>query len=318
MTNGPHPAASTDVSAAISVENLVVRYGETTAVDGVSFVAQGGQVTALLGPNGAGKTSTIETLEGYRSPTLGAVRVLGLDPIADHRRLVPSIGVMLQQGGVYPGIRPLEALRLFASYYQNPLDPEELLNQIGLTHRHRTTWRRLSGGEQQRLSLALAVIGRPRVVFLDEPTAGLDVDGRHLVHKIVTDLRAGGVAVLLATHDLAEAEALADRVVIIDHGQVVIDGTLSEVLAGTAAEIRFSAPPGLDSAALATHLGEPTVSVHELSPGQYLVEAAPDPATIAALTNWLASQGAALGDLRAGRQRLEDVFMRLTTEDSVQ
>ncbi|QGG96722.1 ABC transporter ATP-binding protein [Actinomarinicola tropica] len=300
-----------DPPAAVEVDELVVRYGELTAVDHLSFRADAGQVTALLGPNGAGKTSTIETAEGYRRPAAGRVRVLGLDPVADHAEVVRSLGIMLQRGGVYPGIRPLEAIELFAAYYDEPLDPRALLERVGLGDRQSTTWRRLSGGEQQRLSLALALVGRPRVVVLDEPTAGLDVTGRQLVHRIVGELRDDGVAVLLATHDLADAEALADHVVIIDHGVAVADGPLDRILSGEGDEIRFTSTPGLDVDALGGHLGAP---VEEVRPGTYLARRAPDPAAVAALTAWLAERGAALGELRAGRQRLEDVFVRLTAE----
>lgn len=299
--------------AAVEVDELVVRYGDLTAVDRVSLRAAPGRVTALLGPNGAGKTSTIETIEGFRRPSSGTVRVLGLDPRRDHERVVDSLGIMLQSGGVYTGIRAGEALELFASYYDDPLDPQALLERVGLATRYATTWRRLSGGEQQRLSLALALVGRPRVVILDEPTAGLDIDGRRLVHEVIREQRADGVAVLLATHDLADAEALADQVVIVDRGRVVADGPLAEVLAGDGDRIRFTAAPGLDTDALAAHLGATT---HEDAAGSYVVERAPDAQAIAALTTWLAEQGVALGELRAGRQRLEDVFVRLTQAGS--
>lgn len=176
---------------AIEVDDLVIRYGELVAVDRVSFTVAPGTICALLGPNGAGKTSTVETLEGYRRPSSGAVRVLGLDPVADHTALTARIGVMLQQGGVYTAMRPPDALRLFASYYDDPADPDELLDRVGLADRRRTTFRNLSGGEQQRLSLALALVGRPQVAFLDEPTAGIDPAGRQLIRSVVADLRAG-------------------------------------------------------------------------------------------------------------------------------
>ena len=306
--------ASGVVDAAVEVRDLTIRYGDLVAVDGVSFDAAAGAVTALLGPNGAGKTSTIETVEGYRVPASGSVRVLGLDPRADRHQVVPTLGVMLQDGGVYPGIRASEAIELFAAYYDDPLSPSDLLDRVGLAGRARTTYRRLSGGEKQRLSLALALVGRPRVVVLDEPTAGLDVEGRRLVHDIVDELRRDGVAVLLATHDLADAEVQADHVVIIDHGRVVADGPLREVLAGTGDEIRFSSMPGLDVADLSTQLGG---SATETAPGEYLVAAAPDPANIARLAGWLADHDAALGDLRAGRQRLDEVFTRLTRHDRI-
>jgi len=298
---------------AVEVDRLVVRHGAVVAVDGLSMTAEAGQVTVLLGPNGAGKTSTLEVLEGYRRPDAGSVRVLGLDPVADHAALVPRIGVMLQRGGVYPGIRAGEAVRLFASYVRDPLDAGELLARVGLAGKERRTWRQLSGGEQQRLSLALALVGRPEVAFLDEPTAGVDLDGRQLVRAVVRDLAAQGVAVVLTTHELDEAERLADRVVIVDHGRVVAAGSLRDVLEAEArAEVRFTARPGLDVAALAAALG---AAVSEDEPGEYRVAAAGTPALVAALTGWLAERDLALGDLRAGRHRLEDVVLRLTRRE---
>ena len=299
---------------AIEVDGLVVRYGDLTAVDQVSFGVPRGSVTALLGPNGAGKTSTVETLEGYRRPTAGTVRVLGLDPVSQHRALAPRIGVMLQSGGVYTGIRPLEALRLFASYFDDPVDPVELLELVGLTDRTRSTWRSLSGGEQQRLSLALALVGRPDVAFLDEPTAGVDPAGRQVIRRIIARLRDAGVTVLLTSHDLDEVERLADRVVILDRGVVLADGTPTELMrSGHGDDVRFGAPVGLDTVALSTRLG---VVVAELSPGEYRIEGPGTPATIATLTAWLAENDLPLADLRAGRQRLEDVFLRLTADSA--
>jgi ABC-2 type transport system ATP-binding protein len=298
--------------AAVDVSGLVVRYGSLVAVDGVSFSADAGEVVAMLGPNGAGKTTTIETLEGYRSPTTGTVRVLGLDPVRDHARLTPRIGVMLQRGGVYPGIRAGEAVRLFAAYYDDPVDPEELLARVGLERQRSTMWRHLSGGEQQRLSLALALVGRPEVAFLDEPTAGVDVAGRQVVRRIIRELAAGGACVLLATHELEEVERVADRVVIVDRGRLLASGTPAELAgqdAGSA--ISFGAPPGVDTAALSERLGAP---VAEVAPGEYRVDAAASPATVATLTAWLAEHDLPLADLHAGRQRLEDVFLRLTEE----
>jgi ABC-2 type transport system ATP-binding protein len=194
--------------AAVEVDELVVRYDDVVAVDGLSFTAARGEIVALLGPNGAGKTSTVETLEGFRRPSGGSVRVLGLDPVADHARVVDRIGVMLQQGGVYTAMRPPEALRLFASYYDDPADPDELLHRVGLDAQRGTPWRHLSGGEKQRLSLALALVGRPAVAFLDEPTAGIDPAGRQTIRSLVAELRGEDVCVLLTTHDLDEGEYL--------------------------------------------------------------------------------------------------------------
>jgi ABC-2 type transport system ATP-binding protein len=226
---------------------------------------------------------------------------------------------MLQRGGVYPSMGPAEAARLFASYYADPEDPERLLSRLGLAGAvARTPWRRLSGGEQQRLSLALALIGRPEVAFLDEPTAGVDAHGRQIIRAVVAELRAAGVCVLLTTHELDEAERMADRVVIIDGGRVVAAGTPGQLTASAAAttpteEIRFAAPPGLDTASLGGRLA---ADVREESPGEYRVAAPGRPATVAELTAWLADHDIPLLDLRAGRQRLEDVFLRLTAGDA--
>ena len=296
----------------IDVSGLVVRYpAGVVAVDGLTFTAEAGEVVALLGPNGAGKTTTVETLEGYKSPTSGAVRVLGLDPVRDHARLTPRIGVMLQKGGVYPGIRPVEALRLFAAFYEAPEDPVRLLDRLGLASVARTPWRRLSGGEQQRLSLALALVGRPEVAFLDEPTAGVDVSGRQIIREVIAELRARGCCILLATHELDEVERVADRVVIVDHGRLLAEGTPAELMSSTVrTTIDFGAPAGLDTAALSAALGAPVV---ETRPGEYSVATEPAPATVAKLTAWLAEHDLPLGDLRAGRQSLEDVFLRLTS-----
>jgi ABC-2 type transport system ATP-binding protein len=299
---------------AIDVTGLVVRYGPVLAVDGIDLCANAGQVVALLGPNGAGKTSTVETLEGYRRRAEGEVRVLGLDPETDHRALTRRIGVMLQRGGVYPAMAPREALRLFASFYENPEDPDDLLARMGLEAVARRPWRRLSGGEQQRLSLALALVGRPEVAFLDEPTAGVDPQGRLAIRRVIADLRDAGVCVLLTTHELEEAERLADRIVILDHGKVAAAGSAAELMAsGRSEEVRFAAPAGLDVAALSRRLGAP---VREAQPGEYVLAAPGEPSIVAALTAWLAEQDLPLADLRVGRQKLEDVFLRLTGDSA--
>ncbi len=295
---------------AIEVEDLHVRFGAVRAVSGVSFSVEKGEVVTLLGPNGAGKTTTVETLEGYRTPTAGRVRVLGLDPGADHRALVGRVGVMLQSGGVYPGIRPIEALELFASYYDSAENPRLLLERVGLGHVRTTTYRRLSGGEQQRLSLALALVGQPEVAFLDEPTAGIDVNGRQLIRDVIRELRQNGTTVLLTTHDLEEAERTSDRIVIIDKGRLVACGTAAQLLESSGADsFQFAAAAGLDTADLGRALGG---FVDQTSPGEYRVDLPPTPHNVAALTTWLATNDVVLGDLRAGRQRLEDVFLRLT------
>jgi ABC-2 type transport system ATP-binding protein len=299
--------------AAVEVLDLTIRYGELIAVDGLTFSVEAGQVLALLGPNGAGKTSTVEALEGYRTPAAGTLRVLGFDPVHDHGALTERVGIMLQGRGLHPGLRPAEVLRQHAAFYSQPLDPEALLERFGLTERRATACRHLSGGEQQRLSLALAVIGRPAVVFLDEPTAGIDPAGRHNVHGAVAQLRDDGACVVLTTHDLEEAERLADQVVIVDRGRLVAAGTPAELRgSGDGDEIRFGAPPGIDTVALGAHLHG---RVAEVRPGEYVAEVAASPSAVAALTAWLADRDLPIADLRAGRQRLEDVFLRLTGDD---
>jgi ABC-2 type transport system ATP-binding protein len=295
---------------AISCHDLVVRYGTRTAVDGLSLQAEHGQVLALLGPNGAGKTSTVETLEGYRRPASGTVRVLGLDPTAEHRALVARMGVMLQRGGVYPVMGARRALRLFARYYSDPEDPDALLELVGLGAVASTPWRRLSGGEQQRLSLALALVGRPEVVFLDEPTAGVDPEGRLAIREVIGALKARGVCVVLTTHELPEAERLADEVVILAGGRAVARGTVAELAAaGPGPAIRFGAPAGVDVAALAIAVGAAPGDVTEERPGQYTVKGESSAGRVAAVAAWLDAQKLPLADLRTGSGSLEDAYL---------
>ncbi len=298
---------------AVQCRDLVVRYGSTTAVDGLTLTAHHGQVLALLGPNGAGKTSTVETLEGYRRATQGTVRVLGLDPVSDHRHVVARMGVMLQRGGVYPVMGPRRALALFADYYDDPEDPEALLELVGLGAVARTPWRRLSGGEQQRLSLALAIVGRPEVVFLDEPTAGVDPEGRLAVRRVITELRDRGACVVLTTHELAEAERVADDVVIIAGGRAVAEGTVAELAAaGGEGGIRFEGPAALDVAGLSATLGAEAGTVTEERPGEYRVDGPATATRLALLARWMEDRDLPLTELRAGRRSLEEIYLRVT------
>jgi ABC-2 type transport system ATP-binding protein len=297
---------------AVDIRGLVKRYGDRTAVNGLSLTAPAGQVTAILGPNGAGKTTTIEVCEGYRRPDGGQVTVLGRDPVRDARALRPRVGVMLQAGGVPTAARAGEYLRVMARFYARPLDPAELLARLGLESAGRTPYRRLSGGQQQRLSLAAAIIGRPELVFLDEPTAGLDPQARHATWDLVEGLRAEGTTVILATHYMEEAERLADQVVIVDHGQVAAAGSPRE-LCGSAGQLRFRAEPGLDADALLTAL--PADATAKESPaGHYLVEVRGpvDPRLVAAVTAWCAERGVLAQSLRIESRTLEDVFLELT------
>ncbi len=297
---------------AVTCDGLVVRYGRVTAVDGLSLSARRGQVLAVLGPNGAGKTSTVETLEGYRRATGGRVRVLGLDPVADHRALVGRMGVMLQRGGVYPTMAPRQALHLFARYYDRPRDPDALLDLVALGPVATTPWRRLSGGEQQRLSLALALVGRPEVLFLDEPTAGVDPEGRLAIRQVVADERSRGTCVVLTTHELPEAEHLADHVVIVARGRVVASGTPAQLAASAGGEaVRFVAPAGLDVTELAAALGPAAGGVAEAAPGHYEVAGPATPATVAAVAAWLDRQGLPVQGLRTSAATLEEAYLQL-------
>jgi ABC-2 type transport system ATP-binding protein len=293
---------------ALELTTLVKRYGETTAVDGLSLTAHRGEVTALLGPNGAGKTSTIEICEGFRPYDSGEVRVLGLAP-AD-KAVKPRIGVMPQTGGVPGTAKAWEFLKLMASFHADPIDPAALMDRLGLTEHARTPYRRLSGGQQQRLSLAAALVGRPELIFLDEPTAGLDPQARHVTWDLIRDLRAAGVSVLLTTHYMDEAEQLADQVVIIDRGRVVAQGT-PEQLTGAERQLRFRARGGLGLDELLSAL--PDGSAAKESPtGHYLIEGNIQPELLATVTAWCAAHGVMAEDLRIERRTLEDVFLELT------
>ena len=298
--------------SAVQVSGLVKRYGSVLAVNDVSFTAARGAVTAVLGPNGAGKTTTLETCEGFRRADSGSVRVLGRDPAADGRELQPRIGVMLQSGGIYPGARCAEMLHLVASFCANPLRPEALLDRLGLSPVAGTSYRRLSGGQQQRLGLAMAIVGRPELVFLDEPTAGLDPQARRGTWELIADLRRDGVSVLLSTHYMEEAERLADWVVIVDAGRVVASGTPYELTSGGAErQLRFRAPPGLELDQLLGALPIGTAAKESPS-GHYVLEGDIDPAFLASVTAWCASHGVFADDLRVEQRTLEDVFLELT------
>jgi len=311
---------------AIVVRDLVKRYGQRTALHGISLAVAPGELFALLGPNGAGKTTTVEVLEGFRRPDGGSARVLGLDPVRGAERLRPQIGVMLQEPGLYPLLKPPEIIRLFAAYY--PAfgsgggsgstgwlafgSAEDLLARVGLDDPAvlRTPFRRLSRGERQRVSLAVALVGRPRLVFLDEPTAGLDPAARARTDALMGELRAVGVTILLTTHDLVQAEQLADRVGIIDAGRIVALGTPAELL-GSADRLRFVAPPGLALAELSAELG---VAMSEEGPGTYVIDAPVSSGLVAALASALAGRDVLAREIRVGPGSLEALFLRLTSE----
>ncbi|MFH0244883.1 ABC transporter ATP-binding protein [Streptomyces sp. HK10] len=302
-------------TAAVEVAGLVKRYGSRTAVDGLDLTVERGTVTAVLGPNGAGKTTTIETCEGYRRADAGTVRVLGLDPVADAAALRPRIGVMLQSGGVYPTVRAAEMLRHMAALHAHPLDTGALIERLGLAGCGRTPYRRLSGGQQQRLALAMAVVGRPELVFLDEPTAGLDPQARRSAWDLVRELRADGVTAVLSTHFMDEAETLADDVVIIDEGRVIARGTPEELCRGGAENtLSFTGRPGLDLASLLKAL-PPDTTAAETAPGSYRLTGTVDPQLLATVTSWCAQNGVMPDGIAVERRTLEDVFLDLTGKE---
>ncbi|MCX4646200.1 ABC transporter ATP-binding protein [Streptomyces sp. NPDC055059] len=295
----------------VRIQSLVKRYGTKTAVDGLDLEASAG-ITAVLGPNGAGKTTTIETCEGYRRPDAGTVRVLGLDPVAQSGELRPRLGVMLQSGGVYSGARADEMLRHVAKLHAHPLDVDALIERLGLGSCGRTTYRRLSGGQQQRLALAMAVVGRPELVFLDEPTAGLDPQARRATWDLVRDLRSDGVSVILTTHHMDEAEELSDDVAIIDAGRVIAQGSPEQLCRGGAENtLRFIGRPGLDVASLLKALPADSAAA-ELTSGSYRVSGKIDPQLLATVTSWCAQHGVMPDRISVERHTLEDVFLELT------
>jgi ABC-2 type transport system ATP-binding protein len=298
----------------VQIQALVKRYGPKTAVDGLDLVAGAG-ITAVLGPNGAGKTTTIETCEGYRRPDAGRVRVLGLDPVREASALRPRIGVMLQSGGVYSGARAEEMLRHVARLHAHPLDVDALIERLGLGSCGRTAYRRLSGGQQQRLALAMAVVGRPELVFLDEPTAGLDPQARRATWDLVRDLRADGVSVILTTHHMDEAEQLADDVAIVDAGRVIAQGSPEMLCRGGAENtLRFSGRPGLDVASLLEALPSGSGAA-EIVPGSYRVTGDVGPQLLATVTSWCAQHGVMPERIAVERHTLEDVFLELTGKE---
>lgn len=296
---------------AIVVEHFTKSYGTHRVVDQLTFTVHRGEIFALLGPNGAGKTTTIETLEGYRTVDEGSVRVLGLDPMREAHSLKPQIGVMLQQDGLYPGLTAREVLQLFASYFRHPQEVDPLLERVGLLADSKTRCRRLSGGQKRRLALAVTLVGNPSLVFLDEPTAGMDPQARLATWEIIRELKRNGATVLLTTHLMDEAERLADRVAIIDHGRLIALDTPGQLTGvQNATLVRFVAQAGLDCAQLAALPA--ATRAEEIRPGSYLIETEDAPSLIVELATWLREQNFTLTELRVGHGSLEDVFLRLT------
>jgi ABC-2 type transport system ATP-binding protein len=294
---------------ALEVSALVKSYGAVRVLDGISFCVARGEIFALLGANGAGKTSTVEILAGYRQRDGGRVSVLGLDPGTDARALAARVGIMLQEGGVPHGLSVREALGLYAAFYEDPFPVRELIRLVGLTHLERRGIRSLSGGERQRVSLAMAVIGRPELLFLDEPTAGMDAAARQATWGMIRDLVAAGTTIVLTTHYLREAEELAHRVGILHAGRMIaIDTPEALVRGGGRDSFSFSTATPVDRGWIEGALGLEVQAQN----GWYSVSAPATPLRIASLTAALAKEDVLLTGLRVGNASLEEAFLRLT------
>ena len=298
---------------ALKVDNVVKQFGDNTAVDGLTFSARRGELLALLGPNGAGKTTTIEMCEGFTTPTSGTIRVLGIDPVTHPQRVRDRIGIMLQGGGSYASLSVTEMLRLAASYNTNPHDPEWLIQLLGLEGVRKTTYRRLSGGQKQRLSLALAIIGRPELIFLDEPTAGMDAQSRLAVWEIIQAMKRDGTTVLLTTHLMDEAETLADDVVIIDHGKVVTQGSPVELTSHDEFPvISVHTDRALDVRPLNDELAHLGLNAEAVNPHRYRIRGTGSPAVVETLAHEAARQNVLIRELSVAHRDLEDVFLDIT------
>jgi len=298
-------------SPILQVENLVKRYGDVEAVRGVSFTVEEGEVFGLLGPNGAGKTTTVEILEGLRTPDGGHVSVCGLDPQQNPEALKHEIGAALQSTSLPDKLCVMEALRLFASFYKRRRNSEELLDRFGLKEKRSAFYNQLSGGQKQRLALAMALVNDPKVVFFDEPTAGLDPQVRREIYDIIEELKGGRKTIVMTTHYIEEAERLCDRVAIIDHGKVIALGSPRELKArsggATRIEVRLSKPES--NGTLKTLEG--VVDAREVD-GIYVIHSKRPPQTIVSMVKHLEAQGNELVGLEIATPSLEDVFIEMT------
>jgi len=303
------PVAATD--AVIRVTDLKKYYGEVRAVDGVSFEVRPGEIFGLLGPNGAGKTTTVEILEGLREPDGGEVLVLGLDVAKDADKLKPRIGVSLQTAAMYPKLTVVELIDLFRSFYPKSRPTDELIEALGLGERRKAQSKELSGGQRQRLAVALALVNDPELVFLDEPTTGLDPAARRALWTLVEDLKASGTSVLLTTHYMEEAEILCDRLAIMDHGKVLEMGTVEQLVSHHFKEraVRFDSNASLDAALLEPLPGVTSVAIDDTDTLVYTKDVG---ATIGALLTAAEARGVEPQNLGIRRASLEDVFLALT------
>lgn len=295
----------------VVVEGLRKSYGAVAAVDGLDLTIEAGEVIAMLGPNGAGKTTTVEILEGYRKPDAGTVSVLGMDPQTGGRAFRERIGVVLQEAGFEEQFSPRELIRLHAGYYPHPRAVDDVISLVGLEEKADARVRTLSGGQRRRLDLALGIVGDPEMLFLDEPTTGFDPSARRKAWDLVDRLRDLGATILLTTHYLDEAEHLADRVVVIDHGRIVAQGTPEQLTAsaGLATVISFRLPENVSAGDLPS-IGEDLRLVGNV------VEVRTQSATtdVNTLAAWAVGRGVELESLTLARPSLEDVYLDLVEE----
>ena len=294
----------------LSVRNFRKTYGSLTAVDDLNFEVQRGEIYGLLGPNGAGKTSTLESLEGLRKPDGGSLNILGVDPVRQPQKLRNLIGVQLQSSGLPPMMTVEEAMQFFCAYHGVPARTD-LLERLNLVEKRRGQFSLLSAGQQRRLALALALAHRPQVLFLDEPTAGLDVPSRIELHELMAEIRADGTTILLATHDMAEAEKMADRVAILLRGRIAAEGTPAQLTAAGSGLTKISVTSEANS--LRTdEIAFPAVS-QRLVKDEYAVFYSSHPGqTVTAILAYLEAQGDVLVDLRVERPSLEERFLEIT------
>jgi len=306
---------STSTDAAIEVWGLCKRYGAFEAVRGIDISVRRGEVFGLLGPNGAGKTTTVEILEGYRQRSAGDVSVLGEDPASRKRALRQRIGIVLQSGGIYSYVTPREALRHWAALYPAPRDVEEVLALAGLQDKAAQPSRKLSGGQLRRLDFALALVGDPELIFLDEPTTGFDPSARRTAWGVIAGLRELGKTVFLTTHYMDEAENLADQIAVIAAGRIVAEGT-PRTLGGRermAARVRFTLPDGRRADALPEAI---RALVRSATDGRVELESREPLRDVKALADWALANGLDLPDLDVRRPSLEDVYLELTEAGS--
>ncbi len=299
---------------AVDAQDLVIRYGSRQAVDRLTWQVPTGAIAAIMGANGAGKTSTINAATGLLAPSSGSIRTLGLDPLTDRARIQRSVGVALQSGGLYPTARPRAFIHHLAGLYDHPADADTTMEQVGLDPGTKTAIKRLSGGEQKRLACAAALIGRPTLVFLDEPTAGVDPVGKRDIWAALAAHRDAGMTIILSSHDASEVERLADTVMVLRDGRMVLDAECPSLL-DPSGGITVTGPAHLDTNSLAQALPQ-GMRVSEVSPGHYRILGAVTPSVSSTVSSWAAQHGARTAEITTDRGGLEDVVMRAIRGDA--